>query len=265
MNNGTRKAVAAAGWTVLAALGCVGLPGCSDGGVQHLREELALALGEGPHAGETKTIALPRGAEMEMVWCPPGVFEMGSPAGEAGRGDDEKQRHVTVTNGFWMAKTEVTQAQWQSVTGKNPSKFKGNDLPVESVSRNECLKFCRKTGLQLPTEAEWEYACRAGSGGAYAGSGRLDEMGWFEGNSGDRTHPVGQKGFNAWGLQDMHGNVFEYCADDDREHSRVFFVVTRGGCWAWKAEDCRSAARGHDAAGNKNQFTGFRPCFPGGQ
>ena len=111
-----------------------------------------------------------------------------------------------------MAETEVTQGQWKGVMGDNPSEFKGDDRPVENVSWDDCQKFIVKVNaqlagerLRLPTEAEWEYACRAGTGGAYGGTGNLDEMGWYDGNSGRRTHPVKQKRPNAWGLYDMHG------------------------------------------------------------
>ena len=226
------KSMTLFGWVVLAGVACVGACGCSGGAqTQTLRESLAQELGRGAVAGETKAITLSGGAAMELVWCPPGTFEMGSPAGEAGRRDDEKQHRVTVTNGFWMARTEVTQAQWKSVMGKNPSEHTGDDnLPVENVSWKAARKFCSRTGLQLPTEAEWEYACRSGSTGPYAGSGRLDEMGWFEGNSGGQTHPVGQKSANAWGLQDMHGNVSEWCEDKDRSSGGTMCNVLRSGC-----------------------------------
>lgn len=158
-------------------------------------------------------VTLPGGVSMGMVWCPPGTFMMGSNDGD----DDEKPVHqVTLTKGFWMAETEVTQAQWKSVMEYNPSEHKGDNLPVESVTWGDCLEFCLQTGLALPTEAEWEYACRAGSTGRYAGTGKLEEMGWYQGNSRDETHethPVGQKLPNAWGLKDMHGNVREWCED----------------------------------------------------
>lgn len=236
-------------------------------------------LGTGKEAGESKTIALGGGVEMEMVWCPRGSFLMGSSHREEKRCDDETQHEVTLTKGFWMAKTEVTQAQWKSVMGNNPSKHKGDDLPVEVVSWEDAQVFCLKAGLQLPTEAEWEYACRAGSTGPYAGSGVLDEMGWHPENSGGKTHPVGQKKPNAWGLYDMHGNVDEWCADwyDSRYYAKSPLMdpkgpvsgserVHRGGSWGksywWKS--CRSACRDKDSPRDSDSFCGrigFRPVF----
>ena len=204
-----------------------------------------------PAAGEMKEITLPGGATMKMVWCPPGVFFMGSPAGEKDRDSDETQHSVRLTKGFWMAKTEVTQRQWLSVMGNNPSFRKGDDLPVESVSWNDCQRFCAKAGLRLPTEAEWEYACRAGSTGAYGGTGKLGDMGWFSGSS---SHPVGQKRENAWKLFDMHGNVYEWCEDRYGDYSGKEvtdptgagfgdFRVLRGGSYGSSDFYCRSAHR----------------------
>jgi len=230
--------------------------------------------GEFREPGETKTVALPGGATMEMVWCPPGEFTMGSPASEEGRyprhHDYERQHQVTLTKGFWMAKTEVTQKQWQSVMGYNPAKFKGDDLPVECVSWEDCQEFCRKAGLQLPTEAQWEYACRAGSTGPYAGTGQLDDMGWHFSNSGGGAHPVGTKRANAWGLHDMHGNVWEWCADwfgnyptgavaDPTGLVSGGCPVLRGGCWSDDVQSCRSACRSWGGPDNHSWQNGFRP------
>jgi formylglycine-generating enzyme required for sulfatase activity len=227
---------------------------------------------ERQRAGETKTIALPGGAEMEMVWCPPGRFRMGSPNGEEGRYDNETLHEVTLTEGFWLAKHPVTQKQWQSVMGNNPSWFKGwfnGNLPVEHVSWNDAQEFCQKAGLRLPTEAQWEYACRAGSTGPYVGNGCLGDMGWYEDNSGGKTHPVGTKQPNAWGLCDMHGNVWEWCADwygaypsgsvtnpaGPREDSDR---VARGGSWGYGARDCRSACRHHSDPASRYSDLGLR-------
>lgn len=274
----------------------------------------------GRKAGTTKTITLPGGASMEMVWCPPGTFTMGRPDGEAWRdprewgpswkgylknienspynlhkSDDdqlelmrvwgfpegendredwETQHSVTLTKGFWMARTEVTQAQWESVMGNNPSSVRGDDrLPVDNVSWDDCVLFCQKAGLQLPTEAQWEYACRAGTDGPYGGTGDLDDMGWYRGNC-HAMHPVGTKMPNAWGLCDMHGNVDEWCADGADIHlSHSGKSVTnpkgsgagktriiRGGSYANHAVRCRSAFR-FNYFPKPAEHRGFRPVL----
>lgn len=246
----------------------------------------------GRRAGETMTITLPGGAAMEMVWCPPGSFLMGSPESEEGREDNERQHRVTLTKGFWLAKYPVTQAQWQSVMGDNPfqtdypdgtmSDYPGDTMPVNFMYPghqgwyDNSQAFCEKAGLRLPTEAEWEYACRAGSTGPYAGTGRLGDMGWFEGNSGGQPHPVGEKQPNAWGLYDMHGNVWECCEDlrgeypvgavtDPKEASSGWGRVCRGGSYHQSAQDCRSAYRGSGRmmSISCSSALGFRPARNG--
>ena len=129
----------------------------------------ASAVLVGRKSGETCTVTLPGGAKMEMIWCAPGSFKMGSPPGEPGRFSSETLHSVTLTKGFWLGKYEVTQAQWESVMGKNPSKNKNAELPVESVTWEDCDAFCKKVGggARFPTEAEWEYACRAGTKTAF--------------------------------------------------------------------------------------------------
>ena len=229
-------------------------------------------LGQGQKAGECRVITLPGGATMEMVWCPPGTFMMGSPApdlfgkgGEPGRLNDETQHQVTLTKGFWMAKYEVTQLQWVSVMKSNPAFHKGETFPVEHVGWDDCQEFCKKAGLSLPTEAEWEYACRAGSTGPYAGTGRLDNMGWYDKNSivSDyaTTHRGGKKKPNAWGLYDMHGNVGEWCenigeypvgAVTNPAGMGSDHLVGRGGGCSSQEDFCRSASR-HGSG------DGFRP------
>ncbi len=225
-------------------------------------------------SGTAKTITLPGGATMEMIWCAPGTFLMGSPLAERGRFDDEPQHQVTLTKGFWLGKYEVTQKQWESVMGENPSKFKDPDRPVESVSWEDCNAFIRQvnTGLggvaRFPTEAEWEYACRAGSNSAVAGNGLLSDMAWYDANSGNETHPVGKNHPNAWGFFDMHGNVLEWCYDwfgkfeakaiDPKGPSIGSFRVLRGGCWFFYARDCRSAYRLKRDPALRNAIYGFR-------
>ena len=163
--------------------------------------------------GETRMVKTVDGVEYAFRWCPPGKFKMGRPFSKL----ESPQHEVTLTNGFWMLETEVTQAMWKSVMGEKLDDHKGSKFPVEQVNWYTCLTFCRKLSSKIgmpilfPTEAQWEYACRAGTTGPYAG--RPHAMGWFKSNSGGTSHPVGQKKPNAWGLYDMHGNVSEWCFD----------------------------------------------------
>lgn len=234
--------------------------------------------GENVHqAGDTMTITLPGGATMEMVWCPPGTFMMGEFEFPMFQENDEILHEVTLSQGFWMAKTEVTQKQWMSVEARyaNPSEHQGDDLPVECVNWHDCEGFCQRAGLELPTEAEWEYACRAGSTGDFGGTGKVETMGWCgEAWGAERLHPVGQKKPNAWGLYDMHGNVREWCADyyGDYPEEAVTdptgsvgglddFHVLRGGASGDKWMNCRSAARFKCPPSHKGSFYGFRPVL----
>lgn len=210
---------------------------------------------------------------MEFMEIPAGEFQMGSTQSE-----DEKPVHkVKISEVFYLGKYEVTQAEWQAVMGNNPSSFKGDRLPVESVSWNDCQEFLKKLNAKkdgytyrLPSEVEWEYACRAGTTGDYAGN--LDEMAWYASNSGDKTHPVGQKKPNAWGLHDMHGNVYEWCQDwyqgsyDGAPTNSIAwesgsdkqFRVLRGGSWFVDARDCRSVHRGRLIPEYRDGNFGFR-------
>jgi formylglycine-generating enzyme required for sulfatase activity len=131
---------------------------------------------------------------------------------------EEGPVHELVLSSFKIGKYEVTQAQWERVMGTNPSTRRGATLPVENVSWENCQEFCGRTGLALPTEAQWEYACRGGTRTPYGGTGRLEEVAWVEDNSGRRTHPMGQKQPNQFGLHDMQGNVFEKCGDTFNEN-----------------------------------------------
>jgi formylglycine-generating enzyme required for sulfatase activity len=185
-----------------------------------------------------------------------------------------------------MQTTEVTQGQWKRVMGNNPSNFKncGDNCPVEQVSWNDVQGFINKLNskeghnrYRLPTEAEWEYACRAGSSGPYANDNSLDSMGWYDGNSGSKTHTVAQKKANAWGLYDIHGNVWEWCQDcygeypsgavtDPEGPSSGSNRVVRGGRWDVSARDCRSADRSWDDPGNRGSALGFRlVCLQAGR
>jgi len=206
----------------------------------------------------------------EFVLIPAGTFMMGSPSGffggESGRDPDETQHKVTISRPFYMQTTEVTQGQWQKVMGSNPSQLNscGDDCPVETVSWNDVQEFIRKLNsmegterYRLPTEAQWEFAARAGTTTRFhTGNSEedLSRAGWYGGNSGFSTHPVGQKTSNAWGLYDMHGNVFEWVQDwkggypagsviDPEGPSSGTGRVVRGGSGYGLAGDCRSAFR----------------------
>ena len=182
--------------------------------------------GKGPSApGNAAARVAPEGKplppalpSMAFVKIPAGRFTMGSTQNDPYRVDQNPPHPVTISRPFEVQATEVTQAQWQAVMGSNPSKFKGDDLPVEEVSWIDAQEFVRKLNerdpgknYRLPTEAEWEYACRAGTKGDRYGD--LAAVAWYERNAGNQTHPVGQKPPNAWGLHDMLGNVAEWCSD----------------------------------------------------
>jgi formylglycine-generating enzyme required for sulfatase activity len=217
------------------------------------------------------------GVKMTFRWCPSGKFMMGSPHTEKDRGGNEGQMEVTLSEGFWMAKTQVTQAQWEAVMERNPSKFKGGNRPVENVSWRDAQDFLDKLNARLgrsdggkmvlPTEAQWEYVARADQAEIYAG-GSLDEVAWYSGNSGGETHPVAMKKANAWGLHDMSGNVWEWCQDwygaelsggtNPVGPSSGTSRVIRGGSWASVAFGCRVADRyDYDPAGTGSGI-GFR-------
>jgi formylglycine-generating enzyme required for sulfatase activity len=242
-----------------------------------------------------KYVALSNSLGMAFVYIAPGSFMMGSPSDEPGRGNDETQRRVTLTKGFYMQTTEVTQGQWKAVMGNNPSYFKncGDDCPVENVSWNDVQQFIRKLNqregsgtYKLPTEAEWEYTARAGSSSAFANGGiselqcgfdsNLDAMGWYCGNSDKRTHPAARKQPNTWGLYDMHGNVYEWCQDwygnypsgsvtDPTGPSSGSDRVFRGGSWSYGARNCRSADRYSYTPGYGYNNLGFRILSTGVQ
>ena len=246
-------------------------------------------IGKLYYPGYRKVLKL-NGIEYAFCWCPPGTFLMGSPSSEPGRYNHEKQHRVTLTRGFWMLETEVTQAMWKSVMGTSIRQQhdkantswslggEGSDYPMYHVSWEECRSFCEKLSeklgltVSLPTEAQWEYACRAGTTGAYAGD--LGKMGWYDSNSRHGTHPVGQKKPNAWGLYDMHGNVWEWCQDwydedyytesptsDPTGPNSGSNRVYRGGGWIDDAQDCRSASRNWHSPDYRINYLGFRPVL----
>jgi len=213
---------------------------------------------------------------------------MGSPTNEFGRDDDEAQHQVVLTNGYWLGKYPVTQKQWVSVMGDNPSRHQGKDeFPVDYVSWEDCHKFITKINAimgceaRMPTEAEWEYACRAGTSSSYGGTGKLDEMGWYDGNRikslpvGEWSHIVGQKKPNGYGLYDMHGNMAEWCADwyGDYPTGKVInptgpasgrYRVLRGGSWRQDDLYCRSAGRSYGSPDFRDNIFGFRLCCSAG-
>jgi len=221
---------------------------------------------------------------LAVRWVPRGRFSMGSPSSEPDRYSDEVQHEAVLTRGFFLAETECTQGQWESVMRGNPSHFKGSDRPVEQVSWEEAVEYCRKlTAKQraegilpggwewrLPTEAEWEYAARAGTTGAR--HGELDAIAWYGGNSGSQTHPVKEKAPNAWGLYDMLGNVWEWCSDWHGDYPTGSVIdpagpgsgsgrVDRGGSWNFVARNARSAFRSRNDPGSRNYVLGFRPAL----
>ena len=214
-----------------------------------------------------------------MVHVEGGTFTMGatSEQGSDAFGAEEPAHQVTLSS-FSIGKYEVTQEEWQAVMGGNPSYSKGSKRPVESVNWHDCQEFIRKlntmTGkhFRLPTEAEWEYAARGGNktiGYKYAGSDNLDRVAWYDNNSGDTTHDVGQKSPNELGLYDMSGNVFEWCADWYGSYSSNSQTnplgpssgsdrVLRGGCWNFDARICRVSLRLYSSPGIANGYLGLR-------
>ena len=245
----------------------------------------------GNEKGEfTGVVTLPGGVQLKMIKVEPGSFMMGSENGES----DEKPVHrVTLTKPYYLGETEVTQAQWRAVMGNNPSHFQGDSRPVEQVNWNDAMAFCRKLNDQgkapkgwkftLPTEAQWEYACRAGTttNYSYGDASDVEKMN-FDGNypygGGSKgvyrqeTVAVKSLGYkNAWGFYDMHGNVYEWCLDWYGSRSYSSGVVTdpqgpdsgsrrvlRGGGWHNRARRCRSASRDDDGPGFRFSYFGFR-------
>lgn len=222
-----------------------------------------------------------------FVPIPAGAFLMGSPAHEPGRNHDEVQHEITLTTGFYLQVTPVTCRQWITVMEFNPSLFpvKDDESPIQGISWQDCQSFIRKLNdiqeyrYRLPTEAEWEYACRAGSTSAFCNGEitellcgfdpNLDSVGWYCGNSSRTIHPVGLKNPNGWGLYDMHGHLWEWCQDWYGEYSTSPRVdprgadsgpgrVIRGGSWFSSAKNCRSACRFHWPPQSGGDFIGFR-------
>jgi formylglycine-generating enzyme required for sulfatase activity len=227
---------------------------------------------------------------VKFVWIPPGTFMMGSPKEEKERKDDETLHKVTLTKGFYLGVDTVTQEQWMAVMGSNPSKFKGEkNLPVENINWNECQAFIKKLQqkdhkpYRLPTEAEWEYACRAGTTtpfycGQTISTDQANYNGGYaygDGKKGvfrERSMPVGSFSPNPWGLYDMHGNVWQWCQDWlGQKYSKEDVVdpigttgesrVIRGGSWIDNPLECRSAYRGGSRPGLRHSLVGLRLAF----
>jgi formylglycine-generating enzyme required for sulfatase activity len=233
------------------------------------------------------------GLKLKLVWCPPGKFTMGSPPSEKERDSNEDQVDVSLTNGFWLGKYEVTQWEWKRVMRTTPWKDKeltkeGADFPATFISWDQAILFCKKLTLQersagrvpetwmytLPTEAEWEYACRAGTTTPYSSGDDPSQVdsAWCAENTVDVgeafAHRIGQKKPNAWGLNDMHANVQEWCLDryvpnllggtDPEGNSETLVRVIRGGAWTNAAVDCRSAFRSRGHPSVHDECLGFR-------
>jgi formylglycine-generating enzyme required for sulfatase activity len=232
----------------------------------------ASAARSGPSSSAKGTTVSGSVPEMSFVRIPAGTFEMGSGANPSS--DQSPSHGVTITRAFELQTTEVTQAQWRAVMGDDPSHFQGDDRPVEQVSWNEAQEFIRRLNkldrgkaYRLATEAEWEYACRAGS--AERGFPDLDESAWWHRNSENQTHPVAQMKPNAWGLYDMLGNVWEYCADwkdsypaghmsDPAGPSHGYYKVSRGGSWFDVPAAANPTFRSSPAPDDRGNSQGFR-------
>jgi formylglycine-generating enzyme required for sulfatase activity len=264
----------------------------------HAREQTDLVTRDNLPSATPSAYTIPW-LGLELMPIPAGEFLMGSPDDEDLRRDNETQHQVTISKPFWMGKYPVTQGQWETVTGYNPSYCEeaGKDAPVECVNWEDAMEFCRKVNLRearegrlpqgyeftLPTEAQWEYACRAGTTTVFHfGDSLSSHQANFDGNHPygdaeegpflDTTTPVGKYRPNAWGLYDMHGNVWEWCHDwfgdypsgsvtDPAGPNSGTGRVFRGGSWLSDGEYCRSANRDWNTPGNRNVSLGFRPSL----
>jgi len=227
--------------------------------------------------GKAEVIELGKDVKLEMVLVPVGKFKMGLPASEKERSDNELQHEVTLTKPFYMGKYEVTQEQWESVMGNNPSKrTKGAKLPVTDVSWIDCQEFIKKLnkktdgGYRLPTDAEWEFACRAGTSTAYSFGDKITpKEANYSGSKIDKPVAVGSYKANAFGLYDLHGNVWEWCEDwyadctaeavtDPKGPATGEYRVLRGGSFGYDGSCARSSSRLYDSPTNRCDVGGFR-------
>ena len=216
-----------------------------------------------------------KGISFNMVRVEGGTFDMGATPEQVNPNDDEKPVHQVTLSSYYIGETEVTQALWQAVMGSNPSDFKGDSLPVEYVSWDDCQTFIERLNtithrnFRLPTEAEWEFAARGGNKSRhtqYSGSDNLDEVAWYGSNSNDKTHPVKSKKANELGIYDMSGNVWEWCQDkyDSTPQNNPIGPssgarrVSRGGGWGSDARGCRLSCRSGRSPGFRTTFLGLR-------
>ena len=247
---------------------------------RHKKAEVDISptIGKANYTPNVKTFYA-NGVSFEMVEVRGGTFRMGATSEQGSDAySDEKPVHSVTLNSYYIGKTEVTQALWMAVMGSNPSNFKGDNLPVECVSWNDCQEFIRKLNaligqnFRLPTEAEWEFACRGGNnslGYKYSGSNYIDNVAWYGDNSGVKTHPVATKSPNELGIYDMSGNVWEWCSDWKGDYSSGAQTnpkgpydgsihVFRGGCCGSNAGDCRSSRRYNYGPGDRGIGLGLR-------
>jgi len=295
-----------AGWEAGRALKRLGAENSSDESVlnvlaqlrrrQWLGEEPPTDAGWGPGSapGERRVLQIAPGVEMAFRWCPPGTFTMGSPEGEEGRRKSERQYNVRLTEGFWLGETEVTQRQWKEVMkttlAQQRDKFdenrilygEGDSIPMQFVSWHEASEFCSLLSsrigarVTLPTNAEWEYACRAGTTTRFSCGNQESELmkhAWFWGSSDFEPRPVGQKLANPWGFFDLHGNVREWTGSWESDYPGAlvtdyagppegYFRVARGGSFMCKPKYCRSANIESFEPDNRSDNLGFRCSIP---
>lgn len=270
--------MAAAAWGIKKGIESSGVS-WEQAGLGAAKTAMSKSIFEGKLGGILEVLL---GEDVKQAFCfvPAGSFTMGNSFGNEGLESRESLVQVTITQPFWLARTEVTQAQWKVVMGGVPSSFKGANLPVESITWHDAQDFIERmnsTGTlpagwkwALPTEAQWEYACRAGQTQHYSG-GSLDESGWYSGNSNGRTHEVALMQPNPWGLHDLNGNVSEWCADwygaelaggmDPQGCAWGFLRVRRGGSWGDGASKCSSMHRDRLSPDVRDSLVGFRPAL----
>ena len=239
-----------------------------------LLQEVGVPVEESPYMDGNTLRFTVDGTEYshKMIYVSGGTYTMGCTSEQGGDCNyDETPAHSVTVSGFYMGQTEVTQALWKAVMGSNPSRWKGDNLPVESVSYNEVMDFISKlnnltgTRFRLPTEEEWEFAARGGNssrGYKYSGGDGIENVAWYDGNSGSKTHPVAQMKANELGLYDMSGNVCEWCSslwcgsyNSARSGSNR---VLRGGSWFSYASQCRVSIRFHREPSYSRYHLGFR-------